>query len=273
MSIGRDQTTGAVSCPRYDPGNNVRRPGLIIALLADVHSNLEALRACLKHAAGRGADRYVFLGDLVGYGADPAAVVDIVAEHASRGAIVVKGNHEAAVTEAARSLNDDAHEAIEWTRNALSPAHREFLASLPLVIHDGSMCFVHASAAAPEKWEYIDNNTAARVSIEESGANYVFSGHVHDQMLYFLTPVGKIAPFRPISGSAIPVPSHRRWLAIAGSAGQPRDGNAAAAYTIFDDAAEQITFYRVAYDHLAAARKVREAGLPESLARRIEQAV
>src|SRR5450755_1190002 len=147
MFICRDQNTGAIRCPRYDLGNNVRRPGLIIALLADVHSNLEALRACLKHAAGRGAERYAFLGDLVGYGADPAAVVDIVADHASRGAIVVKGNHEAAVTQGARSLNDAAHEAIEWTRNALSPGQRGFLASLPLIIHDGSMCFVHASAA------------------------------------------------------------------------------------------------------------------------------
>jgi len=189
------RTQARVRCPRYDRGNHVRRPGLIIALLADVHSNLEALRACLKHAAGRGAERYAFLGDLVGYGADPAAVVDIVAEHASRGAVVVKGNHEAAVTLGARSLNDAAHEVIEWTRNALSPVQREFLATLPLIAREGSMCFVHASAASPENWEYIDNNTAARVSIEESGANYVFSGHVHrgfqviqDGILYCTAP-------------------------------------------------------------------------------------
>jgi diadenosine tetraphosphatase ApaH/serine/threonine PP2A family protein phosphatase len=134
------------------------------------------------------------------------------------------------------------------------------------------MFFVHASAAVPERWEYIENNTAARTSIEAAGVNYVFSGHVHDQMLYFLTQVGKIAPFAPISGSPVPVPSHRRWLAIAGSVGQPRDRNPAAAYAIFDDATEQITFYRVPYDHRAAARKIREVGLPEVLALRIERA-
>jgi diadenosine tetraphosphatase ApaH/serine/threonine PP2A family protein phosphatase len=92
-------------------------------------------------------------------------------------------------------------------------------------------------------------------------------------MLYFLTQVGKIASFTPISGSPVPIPSHRRWLAIAGSVGQSRDRNPAAAYAIFDSAAEQITFYRVPYDHLAAARRIREAGLPEDLALRIERAV
>ena len=247
--------------------------GLIIALLADVHSNLEALRACLRHAADRRVERYAFLGDLVGYGADPGSVVDTVADFASRGAIVVKGNHEAAIEPGARQLNDVAHQSIEWTRNALTLAQKEFLASLSLCVREGAMCFVHASALAPDKWEYIDSNTSARLSIEAAATDYVFSGHVHDQMLYFLTQAGKIAPFRPISGSAVPVPSHRRWLAIAGSVGQPRDGDPAAAYAIFDDTAEQITFYRVPYDHLTTARKIREAGLPEVLAQRIERAV
>lgn len=249
------------------------RAGMIIALLADLHGNLEALEACLRHAADRGVGRHAFLGDLVGYGADPGPVTDIVAAFASSGAIVVKGNHDAAIEQGARELNELARESIAWTRQALTVQQKQFLASLPLSIRDGSICFVHASAAAPEAWEYIGDNHAARTSIEAAGTSYVFSGHVHDQMLYFLTTVGKIAPFRPISGSAVPVPSHRRWLAIAGSVGQPRDGNRAAAYAVFDDVAEQITFYRVPYDHLAAARKIREAGLPEDLAQRLERAL
>ena len=246
---------------------------MITALLADVHSNLEALQACLAHAAASGAGRYAFLGDLVGYGADPAAVVDIVAGFAARGAIVVKGNHEQAMENRARDLNDLAHESILWTDRELSPEQKGFLRALPLIVRDGQFCFVHASALNPDRWEYIDNNTAARLSIEASDATYVFSGHVHDQMLWFLTQVGKIAPFRPISGSPIPLPSHRRWLAVAGSVGQPRDRNPAAAYALFDDATEELTFFRLPYDHLSAARKVRERGLPEWLAQRIETAV
>ena len=244
-----------------------------IALIADVHANLEALQACLRHASGAGAERYAFLGDLVGYGADPGAAVDLVAQYAARGAVVVRGNHDEAIDKRTRDLNDSAHEAIEWTRAALSEPQKEFLRALPLIVRDGAICFVHASAVQPERWEYIDSNTSARLSIEAAGTTYVFSGHVHDPMLYFITQAGKIAPFRPISGSPVPVPSHRRWLAIAGSAGQPRDGNPAASYALFDSAAEQITFFRVPYDHAAAAAKIRRAGLPEWLAQRIERAV
>jgi diadenosine tetraphosphatase ApaH/serine/threonine PP2A family protein phosphatase len=246
---------------------------MTIALLADVHGNIEALLACLRHADDRGADRYAFLGDFVGYGADPAAVTDIVADFASRGAIVVKGNHEAAVERETRGSSDLALQSAVWTRGALTEVQKQFLASLPLLVRDGPICFVHSSARAPEQWEYVESSAAARSSIEAAGATYVFSGHVHDQMLYFLTPVGKIAPFRPISGSAIPVPSHRRWLALAGSVGQPRDGDPAAAYALFDEALEQITFYRVPYDHQTAARKIREAGLPADLAGRLGPAV
>jgi diadenosine tetraphosphatase ApaH/serine/threonine PP2A family protein phosphatase len=247
---------------------------VIIALLSDLHANLEALHACLRHATERGAERFAFLGDLVGYGADPAAVIDIVADHAARGAVVVQGNHDAAVANGgAGGLNDAAAESLEWTRNALSPSRRAFLASLPLIVRENDLCFVHSTADAPERWAYMETNGAARQSIEAAGTIYTFGGHVHQQVLYFHTRTGKVAPFLPTAASPIPVPSHRRWHAIVGSVGQPRDGNPAAAYAIFDSEAEQMTFFRVAYDHVAAAGKIRRAGLPEHLAMRIEDGV
>jgi len=244
---------------------------MILALLSDLHANLGAVRACLKHAEERGAERFAFLGDLVGYGAEPGAVVDLVSDYARRGAVVVRGNHDAAVGEGGRGLNDLAHEAVEWTRTALSAAQKAFLAELPLIVREDDLCFVHSSAERPERWIYVQTNGAARESIEAADATYTFAGHVHEQVLYFHTPTGKTAPFRPSSGSAVPVPSHRRWHAIAGSVGQPRDGNPAAAYALFDSAREEITFFRVPYDHLAAASKIRAAGLPEALAQRIER--
>ena len=246
---------------------------MIVALLSDLHANLEAVRACLTHAEEQGAERFAFLGDLVGYGAEPGAVIELVAEHARRGAVVVKGNHDAAVGEGARDLNDLAHASMEWTRSALSAGAKELLASLPLIIKEDDLCFVHSSAERPERWVYVDTNGAARQSIEAAGTTYTFGGHVHEQVLYFHTPTGKTAPFRPTSGSPVPVPSHRRWHAIVGSVGQPRDGNPAAAYAIFDSVKEEMTFFRVPYDHLAAARKIRAAGLPEALAQRIERGV
>jgi diadenosine tetraphosphatase ApaH/serine/threonine PP2A family protein phosphatase len=247
---------------------------LNIALLSDIHANAEALRACLRHAEERHVDRFAFLGDFVGYGADPGEVVDTIAAYASRGAIVVKGNHDQAVDgRSLRDLSDEAFASIEWTIRALSDAQKNFLAGLPMIVRDSDICFVHASAAAPEKWEYIQSSATARESMEAAATSYVFSGHVHEQLLYFKTLAGKTAAFRPTSGSAVPIHAHHSWLAIAGSAGQPRDGNPSAAYAIFDTSSEEITFHRVPYDHMAAAKKVRSAGLPEVLAQRLENAI
>jgi diadenosine tetraphosphatase ApaH/serine/threonine PP2A family protein phosphatase len=246
---------------------------LIIALLSDIHGNLEALDACLKHADESGAERYAFLGDLVGYGADPQKVVDIVARYAAAGAIVVKGNHDEAVVKTPRYMNESVRAVIEWTRDMLSRDGKDFLSSLPLCVRDGEMCFAHASAASPERWDYVDSPSAAKRSIDAAHAAYTFSGHVHDQELYFLGAGGKAVAFRPVQGSPVPVGRHRRWLALVGSVGQPRDNNPAAAYAQFDTERERLTFRRVPYDQLAAAEKIRQAGLPASIAYRVEKGI
>jgi len=243
----------------------------MIALLADIHANLEALEACLAHAEGAGAKRFVLLGDLVGYGADPAAVVDRAAALASSGAIVVKGNHDEAIESTPAYLNDMAQAAIAWTRTALAQPQKDFLSALPLCVRDARHCFVHASADRPARWTYVDAPTAAAQCMEAAGLPYTFCGHVHDQRLYFQGSDARVSAFRPTPGIPIPIPRHRRWLAIAGSVGQPRDGDASAAYALLDT--ERITFHRVPYDHRAAAAKVRAAGLPEVLAYRIEHGV
>ncbi|HTQ74908.1 MAG TPA: metallophosphoesterase family protein [Burkholderiales bacterium] len=244
-----------------------------IALLSDVHGNIEALNACLKHAAESGAERYAFLGDLVGYGADPEEVVATVARWTERGAVSVKGNHDEAIEKRAGYMNDATKESIEWTRRTLPAEGRAYLSSLPFVIRDGAMCFVHASAALPARWDYVDTPAVAQRSVEAARTTYTFSGHVHDQVLYFEGAQGKWSAFNPTPGSPVPVRGHRRWLALVGSVGQPRDGHPAAAYTLFDPARERITFYRLAYDHAAAARKIRSAGLPEAHAYRVEKGV
>ena len=246
---------------------------MVIAFLSDVHSNIEALRACLKHASDNGAARYIFLGDFVGYGASPDEVVATIARHAAEGAIAVKGNHDEAIEKRAGYMNESTKQSIEWTRNALCAENKAFLASLPLVKSEDTMCFVHASAAAPARWDYVDTPDAARRSADAMQATYTFSGHVHEQVLYFEGARGKWSAFQPTPGSPVPVPRHRRWLALVGSVGQPRDGRPSAAYTLFDSARERITFHRVPYDHLAAARKIRAASLPETHAYRVEKGI
>jgi diadenosine tetraphosphatase ApaH/serine/threonine PP2A family protein phosphatase len=246
---------------------------LIIALLSDVHSNLEALDACLKHAGENGAGRYAFLGDFIGYGADPEGVVAAVARRAAEGAVAVKGNHDEAIEKRAAYMNDATKDSIEWTRKVLSTESKAFLASLPLVVCEGAMCFVHASAVSPARWDYVDSPAAARRCAEAAQATYTFCGHVHEQVLYFEGSRGNWSAFVPRPGSPVPVRGNRRWLALVGSVGQPRDGKPAAAYALFDPSREQVTFHRVAYDHLAAARKIRKAGLPEAHALRVEKGI
>ncbi|HEX8010247.1 MAG TPA: metallophosphoesterase family protein [Casimicrobiaceae bacterium] len=243
-----------------------------LALFADIHSNLEALSACLAHARGLGADRYAFLGDLVGYGADPVAVLDLIERHAQEGAVVVLGNHDAAVLgRRDDTLSASARAAIDWTRAQLEARQRAFLAGLPLTVRQDHILFVHASAAAPEQWIYITSLREAEESMRVGDAEYIFCGHVHEQKLYYVGAGGEPMPFRPMPGTPIPTGTHRRWLAIVGSAGQPRDHNNKACYALADLARARLTFYRVGYDYALAAQKIRAAGLPERAARRLER--
>jgi diadenosine tetraphosphatase ApaH/serine/threonine PP2A family protein phosphatase len=244
-----------------------------VALFADVHSNLEALTACLAEAEAAGADRYAFLGDLVGYGADPGPVVDLIATHAARGAVVVRGNHDAAVLAGdTESMRDVAAAAVDWTRRQLDARQRAFLQALPLTVREGEVLFVHASAEEPAQWTYVsDEYMAARSLAASGGARYVLSGHVHEPTLFYTGAAERPVPFVPVPGKAIPVPAHRRWLAIIGSVGQPRDHNTAACWAMLDLDRRTLTFHRVPYDWRAAATKIRAAGLPEYLAARIER--
>jgi diadenosine tetraphosphatase ApaH/serine/threonine PP2A family protein phosphatase len=245
-----------------------------IALLADLHANLEALTACLEHAGREGAAAHAFVGDLVGYGADPRAVLDLVMEHAARGAMVVRGNHDdAALEEAAdEGMNSAARKAAAWTREVLLPEHRAFLSALPFEVRREGLYLVHGSAAAPKKHVYVTDGRAAAASLAGSGgATWVVSGHVHEQALYYLVAGARPLPFKPVPGVAIPVPARRRWLAIAGSSGQPRDGNTAACYAMLDVERSVMTFHRVPYDWETTARKILAAGLPERLAVRLRK--
>ncbi len=242
-----------------------------IALVADVHANREALEACLDDARGQGAERLAFLGDLVGYGADPQWVVDRVREEIARGAFAVRGNHDASVADPAREgLHPEAQRVADWTREHLDSDALDFLRALPLSHEDGDVLYVHANAYAPARWDYLAGRVEVGRSLSATRASITFCGHVHEPMLWTMSGTGKLGEFRPVAGTAIPVPGHRRWLAVVGSAGQPRDGDPAACWALFDSSARTLTWRRVPYDHAGAARRIREAGLPERFAARLE---
>jgi diadenosine tetraphosphatase ApaH/serine/threonine PP2A family protein phosphatase len=242
---------------------------VLIALFTDIHGNREALEACLAHAATLAIGRTVFLGDYVGYGADPGFAVDTVAAHVEQGAIAIAGNHDAAACGVNERMNDVATLAIEWTARQLSAMQRDFLAGLPLTAEDGDRLYVHGSAASPARFDYVTDERTAGASLQATRAEITFCGHTHVPALFHLSVTGKIARFDPPSGVAIPLSPHRRWLAVIGAVGQPRDRNPAACYGLYDDAARTLTYVRVPYDIDAAAAKIRAAGLPPVLATRL----
>ena len=246
---------------------------MLIACLSDLHANREAVEACLARARADGAKHYAFLGDYVGYGADPAWVTQVVMDHVADGAIAVLGNHDQAAAEGlAKNMNPVAEAAITWTHDRLSPAMRQFLRALPLTAIDGDRLFVHADAEDPGRWRYILNAEDAARNFFATEIPTILCGHVHAPAVYGQTATVKTVSFRPVTDVPIPIPQHRRWLIVLGSVGQPRDGNSAASYAILDTARSQITYRRAPYDVDKAATKIRESGLPDYLADRLYSA-
>ena len=251
-----------------------------LALFADVHANRQALEACLAHAELQGAERLAFLGDLVGYGAEPGAVVQRVMALCKAGAVAVKGNHDHyATVPLAHDKKSLGHVSAAWTQSRLSEEERAFLADLPMTHQESSFLLVHASADAPQNWRYVETPELAAASLDaathsplgHAGVHHVFGGHVHAQTLFFRGGAGKLMPFTPTPGVPIPVPRHRLWLATVGSVGQPRDGRPEAMYALFEDTAQQLTFHRVPYDVQGAMAAIRATDLPSFFADRLER--
>jgi diadenosine tetraphosphatase ApaH/serine/threonine PP2A family protein phosphatase len=165
-------------------------------------------------------------------------------------------------------VHHTAAKAVAWTRARLTEDQRAFLAALPLVVRESGLLPVRASPERPVEWIHVTDPLRAERAFEAAGPDpWVFCGHVHVPVLYTRGAAARPVPFRPAPGVAIPAPPRRPWLAVVGSAGQPREGNTAACYAMLDTGRTTLTFHRVPYDDRAAAEKVRRAGLPETLAR------
>ena len=245
-----------------------------LALLADVHANLPALDACLEHAREQGADRFAILGDLVGYGPHPGEVVERCRWLQQEGALIVRGNHDVLPEPDVAPDAGWFELATAWTREQLTENQRDWLQHLPLTLLFDKVFLVHATADAPERWQYVLEERTANRSMQSvarhTDVRYVLGGHVHEQSLYYRITDREMAQVSIKANIAIHTRSQRYWLATVGSAGQPRDGDTRANYTMLDLDEEKLTFHRVVYDHLAVAEDSRAAGLPEKLAVRIE---
>jgi diadenosine tetraphosphatase ApaH/serine/threonine PP2A family protein phosphatase len=242
---------------------------LRLAIFADIHANREAFAACLDAAREQGAERMICLGDVVGYGADPEWAVDTVMGLVEAGAMIVRGNHDNAIGTSAESMNADAQAAIEWTRRRLSEPQRRFLAGLPFTRAEDDRLYVHSEASDPPRWHYVHDAYGAGRSMLATDANITFCGHIHQPALYSMSAMEEVTSLVPVTGLPVQLRHGRRWLAVLGSVGQPRDGNPAAAFAMFDTGKQEVTWCRVAYDIAAAMKKIRDNGLPRWLADRL----
>jgi diadenosine tetraphosphatase ApaH/serine/threonine PP2A family protein phosphatase len=256
------------------PRQAVHTAAMRLALMSDIHANLQALQACLAHARQQQVSRYAFLGDLVGYGADPAAVLDLIMGLADEGALVLRGNHDDMAVRPSSGGSTLGESTALWTHDQLDAGQRTWLDQLPLTLQVERALLVHATADDPVLWRYVYDARVASDSLdaasEHEDVRYVFGGHVHRQSLYFRGADRELMPFVPTAGVPIPVSPRRHWLATIGSVGQPRDGSTKAMYALYDSDLDQLTFHRVPYDHHAAADAIRRAGLPDFFADRLE---
>jgi diadenosine tetraphosphatase ApaH/serine/threonine PP2A family protein phosphatase len=242
---------------------------VLIAIFADIHANRQAFSACLAQARDQGAERIVLIGDYVGYGADPDWTVTTVMDLVENGAKAVLGNHDSAIGNPREQMNLEAQISIEWTRGRLGVAQRQFLAGLPLTITDDDRLYVHSEASNPASWIYVTSTVEAARSIAATSAQVSFCGHIHQPAIYSMSSTAKMTAFTPTTGAAVPLLRGRRWLAVLGSVGQPRDGNPAAAYAMLDTERRELTYCRVPYDVEQAAAAIRKIGLPPWLADRL----
>lgn len=236
------------------------------AILSDIHSNLEALRAVLADARDR-ADGCLCLGDVVGYGADPGPCIDLIAERCDG---IVAGNHEHGVAGLIGLdwFNPWARVAAEWTRGRLGAEAHAWLAALPLAREVADATLVHASPAHPEEWDYLVSSEDGFTAFGAFATRVCFVGHSHVPRAWVQGSWGHDYDAVP---QTVTLDAGCRYIVNVGSVGQPRDHDPRAAYALWDLDARRVEIRRVAYDVVAAQAKILSAGLPGLLAKRLAE--
>jgi diadenosine tetraphosphatase ApaH/serine/threonine PP2A family protein phosphatase len=238
-----------------------------IAVLSDIHANLDALDAVLKRCREEDVGPTFVTGDIVGYGAEPQEVIDRVAE--LPGVRMVAGNHDLAVVERFDLdwFNRVAAAVVRWTRGVLAPSGRALLERLEPRSTGSTALLVHGSVVDPAA-EYLLDEERAAASFGHEGFELCFFGHTHLPTL-FVEADGRVAGEVPSPDSPVEMQAGRRYLVNPGSIGQPRDGDPRASFLIYDTEARRAVWHRVPYPVEEAQRKIRDAGLPDVLAERL----
>jgi len=249
-------------------------------IITDAHSNFEALKAVSLAVKNERIDRLIFLGDAVGYGADPNDCCRIVQEIA---AVSLLGNHDAVMVDKLKMdwFVDHAQAAIEWTDRVITPANREWLGRLPLVYREEEVMFCHGSPVEPARFDYVmDYSEAFRIyqRMVAERIKVTFVGHAHIGMAFRIreaeessAPGGKIQAINinGIDHAKVQLDPADYWVVNVGAVGQPRDHDPRAVYAVFDTETRVYRVERVEYDIESASSRIEAAGLPRILAERL----
>jgi predicted phosphodiesterase len=229
-----------------------------IALLSDIHSNLQALTKALSLIDRSRIDEVYCLGDVVGYGANPNECINLIRDRAK---YTVLGNHDLASldTSTAAYFTKPGRIAAEWTRKALTPDNKDFLASLPYTMETETFTLAHASPLEPQNWEYVLSLPIAQKQFAVFSTKICFIGHTH-------VPSVCGENLRTFTFK-----KEMRFLINVGSVGQPRDGNPQLSFGIFDTDNWTYQNIRADYDVKSASKAILDRGLPSTLAKRLFQ--
>lgn len=235
------------------------------AIFSDVHSNLEAFQSVLQEIEKLYVVKRLFLGDIVGYGANPNEAIDMLKGAAD---VILAGNHDFAVIDMTdiENFNPHAKDAILWTRSVLTSPHEEFLKGLPVNTVVDSITLAHSSPKEPEMWHYIFNIFDAIENFEYFNTNLCFIGHSHHPVVIERNSEGKTNASKD---QLIQLNGTSKYIVNVGSVGQPRDRNPQACFVIYDSTNMTIEFKRVPYDIASAQAKMRKEGLPDYLIERL----
>ena len=233
-------------------------------IFSDVHSNIESFGAAVRWFGKQNIDRYIFLGDIIGYGANPRETISLLKE---LNPIKVAGNHDWACVGKFNLglLNSYAREAAIWTHSKLKESDKIFLKLSPLVYEDKNFVCVHGSLYEPHKFGYVLNYDSAYLSFSASGKNICFMGHSHRVGVYVLKE-DKLDYMMPIE---VFLEDSAKYIINVGSVGQPRDGDSRGCVCIYDSEKKMVIFHRFEYNIKKAADKILNAGLPPILAQRL----
>jgi len=240
-----------------------------MAVFGDIHANLEALQAVLADMEKRQVDRFMCLGDLVGYGASPNECIELVRNLPKSNCVL--GNHDAAAVwlYSPYSMSKDAQKAILWTMDQLTEENRAYLKKLHQKISMLDLLFVHANPYNPGAYRYVTDKKYALRSFAAVKSRFVFLGHSHRPLVITKQNFFQVRFQTPEANRPVPLSRRRKQIINPGSVGQPRDNDTRASYCVYDTRANQMELYRIEYDYKKAGQRILDAGLPPYLAQRL----